>query len=194
MSFRKMKNVDIVQPLNPEGAEGFITKITCATLQYRSGDKIVSETPQDVKYTDLYALLAFPVAGVFVDKYTKEAVVFSEVLARNAELTFECETSLAIKSHEGDDCLLAAHLNVAVAAGATEGMESSIDGLFKQAVLAKRRELKWRNMTAHARTVQLRHLGEHDGDVYHAMQSVAVRNGYRPDKLKIVSRGVKAKG
>ena len=37
----------------------------------------------------------------------------------------------------------------------------------------------WKRMTAEARAIQMRHLDDHQGDVYHAMQSLVVKHGYR---------------
>lgn len=37
----------------------------------------------------------------------------------------------------------------------------------------------WQRMTAEARSIQMRHLDDHHGDVYHAMQSLVVKHGYR---------------
>jgi hypothetical protein len=38
-------------------------------------------------------------------------------------------------------------------------------------------QLNWQRMTAEARALQARHLDKHEGDVYHAMQYLAVKFG-----------------
>jgi len=38
---------------------------------------------------------------------------------------------------------------------------------------------EWQKMTEEARRIQARHLDHHDGDLYHAMQSLCVKFGYR---------------
>lgn len=40
----------------------------------------------------------------------------------------------------------------------------------------------WAAMTEEARRIQHRHLDKHDGDVYHAMQSLASKFGFRDNK------------
>lgn len=40
-------------------------------------------------------------------------------------------------------------------------------------------EAKWKEMTDQARQIQHRHLDRHEGDVYHAMQSLASKFGHR---------------
>ena len=39
----------------------------------------------------------------------------------------------------------------------------------------------WQRMTQEARAIQMRHVNKHDGDVYHAMQSLVIKHGFRSD-------------
>lgn len=47
-------------------------------------------------------------------------------------------------------------------------------------------ELGWKRLTDEMRKIQMRHLDNHQGDVYHAMQSLCVKFGYKDKGPMIV--------